>query len=281
MERCTRVHLHVRPGHFADAGIHRARVFRRDSGGTVRRAARQPVDGHADAHPAGGPDVLRLRIAWRHQARAADAGRSQGSLRIRRAVLRSRRSIADPDFRDARSRHRHAGLGVRSADLERPAASRSRQGHDLRAARSGQRFRPLPRRRRRWHPVPHLPGHAPQARVVLHARHDQGSLRPVHGGGPRLRRQHAAPAAQVRDGQAVPARAGTPQCLRADAPWCDLLRFDGAGDGRNTGGADRAEHPSRHAAHPGVSVPRLRSRISSPITTAYSSSSRTAMRSCA
>ena len=40
-------------------------------GGALRRAARQPVDRHADAHAAGRPPVLRLRVARRHQARAA------------------------------------------------------------------------------------------------------------------------------------------------------------------------------------------------------------------
>ena len=43
------------------------------------------------------------------------------------------------------------------------------------------------------------PGTAPEQRLVFHSRHDQGPLRPLHRGGPRLRRQHATAAAQVRD----------------------------------------------------------------------------------
>ena len=44
-----------------------------------------------------------------------------------------------------------------------------------------------------------LSGHACHQGQLLHARHDQGSLRALHGGGAGVRRQHAAPAAQVRD----------------------------------------------------------------------------------
>ena len=119
LERRARVHLHVGAGHFADAGIHRARVFRRNTVGGVRRPARQPVDRHADADAAGRRAVVRLRLAWRHQARAALSRRSEGGVRIRRAVVRSRRPPADADFRDAGPRHRHAGLAVRTARLGR------------------------------------------------------------------------------------------------------------------------------------------------------------------
>ena len=48
-----------------------SRVFRRDPGRGGRRAARRPLDRHADAHPAMRPVELRLRVARRHQARAA------------------------------------------------------------------------------------------------------------------------------------------------------------------------------------------------------------------
>ena len=72
------------PGHLADAGVHRPRLFRRDSGGDLRRAARRPVDRHADAHAAVGPAHLRLRLARRHQARAALPGGPARMLRVRR-----------------------------------------------------------------------------------------------------------------------------------------------------------------------------------------------------
>ena len=63
VERRSLVHRDFGSRHFADAGIHRARVFRGDTGGAVRHSARQPVDRHADAHAAGRPDLLRVRVA--------------------------------------------------------------------------------------------------------------------------------------------------------------------------------------------------------------------------
>ena len=62
VERRARVHRDRRARHLADAGIHRARVLRRDPGGALRRAARQPVDRHADEDAAGRPaDLARTR----------------------------------------------------------------------------------------------------------------------------------------------------------------------------------------------------------------------------
>ena len=71
LERRARVHGDVGPRHLADAGVHRARLFRRDPGGAVRHPARQPVDRDADAHAAGGRAALRVCVARRHQASAA------------------------------------------------------------------------------------------------------------------------------------------------------------------------------------------------------------------
>ena len=107
LERRARLHRHLGPRHLADAGIPGARLFRRDSGGGVRRAARRPLDRHADAHAAMRPDLLRLCLARRHQARAAVPGRSGRGVRLRRGRLRPRRPAADADLRHARSRHRH------------------------------------------------------------------------------------------------------------------------------------------------------------------------------
>jgi len=69
-KRRTGVHRHLGARRVADDRIHRPRVLRRSSCGHHRRAARRPVDRHADAHAAIRPDCLRLRLAWRHQARA-------------------------------------------------------------------------------------------------------------------------------------------------------------------------------------------------------------------
>ena len=46
-------------------------------------------------------------------------------------------------------------------------------------ARSRGRFRPLPRCRRRWHPLPHPARDPPDAWRLLHPRHQQGPLRPL------------------------------------------------------------------------------------------------------
>jgi 2-oxoglutarate ferredoxin oxidoreductase subunit alpha len=98
LERRARVHGHGRTGHLADAGIHRARVFRGNPGGAFRRAARQPVDGDADEDAAGRPPGLRVRVARRHEARAAVPGGSQRVLRDGRTRLRSRGPLQTPVF---------------------------------------------------------------------------------------------------------------------------------------------------------------------------------------
>ena len=85
LERRARVHRDVGPGHLADDRVHRPRLLRRDPGDDHRRAARRPVDRHADAHAAGRHPALRLRVARRHQARAAVSRRSARVLRLRGA----------------------------------------------------------------------------------------------------------------------------------------------------------------------------------------------------
>ena len=57
LERRARLHGHLGPRHLADAGIPRPRLFRRDPGGDVQRAARRPLDRHADAHAAMRPHL--------------------------------------------------------------------------------------------------------------------------------------------------------------------------------------------------------------------------------
>ena len=52
LERRARLHRDLRPGHLADAGVHRPGLFRRNPRGDLRRAARRPVHRHADAHAA-------------------------------------------------------------------------------------------------------------------------------------------------------------------------------------------------------------------------------------
>ena len=65
---------------------------------------------------------------------------------------------------------------------------------------AGTRVRPLSRRRRRRHHLPDLSRHPPEQGRLLHPRHLEEPLRPIHRGRRRLCREHAAAAAQVRDG---------------------------------------------------------------------------------
>ncbi len=215
LERRARLHRDLRPRHLADAGVHRACLFRRNSGGDLQRAARRPLDRHADPHPAVRPDLLRLCLARRHQARAAVPRGPGRRLRVGGAVLRSRRPAADHDLRDARSRHRHEPPALPPAEVGRQQAIRPRQGDDRRDARRRQRLRPLSRRRRRRHPVPHLSRHASDQGLVLHPRHLARPLRALHRGRRGLRRQHAAAAAQVRDRQGPGAAAAAGQRRRS------------------------------------------------------------------
>ena len=89
----------------------------------LRRAARRPLDRHADPHPAVRRAVLRLCLARRHQARAAVSRGSGRGLRVRRAGLRSRRPAADADLRHARPRHRHEPSPVPAVRMGRQRAS--------------------------------------------------------------------------------------------------------------------------------------------------------------
>ena len=109
-------------------------------GGDLRRAARQPVDRHADEDAAGRPPDLRLRVARRHEARAAVPRGSEGMLRDGRAGVRSRRSAADAGVRDDGPRHRHAGLALRAVRVGRQPPARSRQGDDGGGARGRARI---------------------------------------------------------------------------------------------------------------------------------------------
>ena len=71
LERRALLHAHQRSGHLADERVPGLRLLHRDSRRALRRAALRAVHRHADAHPAGRPHGLRLRLPWRHAARAA------------------------------------------------------------------------------------------------------------------------------------------------------------------------------------------------------------------
>ena len=122
------------------------------------------------------------------------------------------------------------------------------------------------------------PGHASDQGQLLHARHHQGPLRALHRGRAGVRRQHAAPAAQVRDGEGAGAgardhqggarrrRAASSASARPAPPWRS----------RSQRSSSTASTSTRCACAASRSPTRWPS--SSPRTTACSSSSRTATR---
>ena len=132
LERRARVHRHQRPGHLADERVHRPRLLRRDPGGDLRRPARGPLDRHADAHAAVRHHALRLRLARRHEARAAVPVEPGRVLLHDGAGVRPRRAPADPGVRDVGPRHRHERLDVPRAQVGRQLSARPRQGADAR-----------------------------------------------------------------------------------------------------------------------------------------------------
>ena len=87
-----------------------------------------PSTGHADAHAAGRPDDVRLRVARRHAPHLPLSVRSARGVRVRGQGLRSRRSLPDAGVRAERSRHRHERLDGAEADVGRQLSARSRQG---------------------------------------------------------------------------------------------------------------------------------------------------------
>ena len=99
------------------------------------------------------------------------------------------------------------------------------------------------------------PGTHPDARRLLHARHDQGPLRALQRGRPRLHRQHAAAAAQVRDREVAGAQAAALPGGEAGALRRDLLRLDQPVDAGSARRARRARHPRQRAAGARLPVP--------------------------
>ena len=123
------------------------------------------------------------------------------------------------------------------------------------ALEAGKDFRPLSRRRRRRHPLPHLSGHASEQGRVLHPRHLARPLCPLYRGRRGLCRQHAAAPAQVRDRQGSGAAAASGQCAEADQIRRDLFRLDLTSHGRSNP-ASRSEKPTcRPHAGARLSVP--------------------------
>ena len=177
--------------------------------------------------------------------------------------LRSRRPAADAGLRHARPRHRHERVAVQAARLGRRPALRPRQGADRRGARGRPRVRPLSRRRRRRHPLPHLSRHPPDQGRLLHPRHLARTATPAT---PRKApttsttcsgcsrkfetAKHLVPGADPRRHAGEPTRIGVIYYGSTDA-----------GDARGARGARRRGHPSRHDAPPRLPLPRRGRRL--------------------
>ena len=158
--------------------------------------------------------ALRLRLARRHQARAAVPGGPGRS-----ASSSARRPSTSPTgCRRRSSCMLDLDIGMNDR-LCRPLEWDDSRNYDrgkvmtAEDARGRQGLRPLSRRRRRRHSLPHLSRHASDQGRLLHPRHLARPLRALHRGRRGLRRQHAAAAAQVRDRQgagAAPGAGATP-----------------------------------------------------------------------
>jgi hypothetical protein len=123
------------------------------------------------------------------------------------AGARPRRAPADAGVRHDRPRHRHEPAPVRPFAWDDAREYDRGKVMTPNRARRRCRFRPLPRRRRRRHPLSHLSGHAPDQGRLLHPRHTKNAYAATPSRR-RLRLQHAAAAAQVRDRQVAGAAAG-------------------------------------------------------------------------
>ncbi len=119
-------------------------------------------------------------------------------------------------------------------------------GEELETA---SRFRPLQRRRRRRHPLPHSARRSSDARRVFHPRHQSRPFRPLHRGSQSLRRQYGAPAAQIRNRARPPPAPGSQAGGQANGGWSSPLWIDRSGDGRGSSLAGARRPSRRHAAH--------------------------------
>ncbi len=156
-----------------------------------------PVDRHADPHAAVRPDAVRVRVAWRHEARAAVPVEPGGMLLHGGAGVRPRRAPADAGVRDVGPRHRHERLDVPGAQVGRQLPARPRQGAVEGGSRGAAEVPPLPRQGRRRHPVPDAAGRVREGRV-LHARLRPQPVRRIHRGRRRVPGGRRPAAAQVQ-----------------------------------------------------------------------------------
>ena len=240
-----------------------------------------PSTGLADAHGAGRPALRRAQLARRHAARACCCPASvRGVLRDGDGGVRPVRAAADDRLRDERPRSRHEHLDVAAVHVSGQAA-RSRQG-----ARRGEGARarrvvgPLQGRRRRRDSVAHAARHR-HARRSSRAAPATTRWRSLHRAAGRLRASNVDRLARKFD----TARTLVPKPVVEHDPdakvgiiafgsshWAveesrDQLREE-------AGLRDVVPPPARVSVHAGGR------RVHPPVTTASTSSSRTATRRC-
>ena len=243
LERRARLHRHLRPRHLADEGVHRPRLFRRDPGGDLRRPARRPLHRHADPHAAVRHRSPRLRQPRRHQARPAAARRTRGVLRdgaplafdladrLQTPVfvmldldIGMNEWLCEPfEWDDSRTLRPRQGDELRGPG-GRPASSAATSTSTATAS-----------------PTAPIPACTPPSGGFFTRGTSRNRYARYSRGGRRLRRQHAAAAAQVRHRQDAGAAAGRSRPRQAD-PRTGVIYFGSttAGHGRGPGGAGGA-----------------------------------------
>ena len=252
LERRARVHGHEWSRHLADVRIHRPRLLRRDPRSDLRRAARRPVDRHADSNPAVRPPDVRLCVARRHEARAVVPVEPGRVLLHVGAGVRSRRAAADPGVRDVRPRHRHERLDVPRTQVGRQLSAGPRQGLVEGRNRGAAEIPSLPGQGRRWHPVSHAAGRLAEGRL-FHPRLGPQPVRRVYRGFGRVPGRARPAAAQIQAGQDAGAATGH----RSDRHERHRARGRRQLPRRRQRGArhpGQARHSGRLHAHQGVSV---------------------------
>ena len=173
LERRARLHRHLGPGHLADDRVHRPGLFRRDPGrrsSTCSAAGRPPACPRARSRPTCSP-APTPRTATPSTCCCSPRTRTSAS-RCRRTALDLADRLQTPVFVMT---DLDIGMNQRLCEpfaWDDGRELRPRQGDDRRGARGRQGLRPLPRRRRRRHPLPHLPGTHPTQGRLLHPRHD-------------------------------------------------------------------------------------------------------------
>ena len=165
----------------------------------VRRAARRPLDRHADPHAAVRPPPLRLRLARRHQARAADPRRPGEAFEFSSLAFDLAERLQTPVFVML-----DLDIGMNS-HLSRPFQWDEARAYDRGKVLSFDQLEEVAEFGRYKDvdgdgvPYRTLPGAIPRSAPISPAA-PAATAMPATPRIPRLCRQHGAAAAQVRDG---------------------------------------------------------------------------------